>query len=164
MPRLGSFLVCEKIIQDQLGKPTLIALFQKVGAVVPEGQEMPREAIAGIGWSFFTEWFFAENEMGKNYQQAIEVLLPDGSPTPIKGRLPVTLPPSKDIGARCFVNTVGVPISQTGFLSVNVWIESESKRITDIFSYLIQVEHTKQPPTPNGGGSYIPTLVPARKQ
>lgn len=164
MPRLGSFLVCEKVIQDQLGKPTLIALFQKVSAVVPKGQEMPKEAIAGIGWSFFTEWFFSEDEMGKSYQQALEVLLPDGTPTPIKGRLAVTVPPSKYVGARCFVNTVGVPVSQAGFVSVNVWIESDSEKVTEVFSYPIQIEHSNQPPTSNDGGSFIPTLIPAPKQ
>ncbi len=78
MPRLGNLLVCEKIIQDQLGKPTLVAVFQKVGSVVPEGQEMPKEAIAGIAWSVFSEWFFTDDELSKTFHQVLEVALPDG--------------------------------------------------------------------------------------
>jgi hypothetical protein len=163
MPRLGSLLVCEKIIQDQIGKPTLIALFQRVGAVVPEGQEMPKEAIAGIGWSIFSEWFFSENELSKAYEQVLEVTLPDGSPTPIKGRLKLSQPLSKEMGTRCFVNTSGVPISKVGFLSVNVWLECDSEKVTDVFSYLIQIEHTKQPPAIHNGGMPIHTFVPAQK-
>lgn len=158
MPRLGSFLICEKIIQDQLGKPTLIAIFQKVGTVVPDGQEVPKGAMAGIAWAAFTEWFFTEDEHSKTFHQVLEVVLPDGSPSPLRGRLQLAEISKDGLGSRCFINMMGVPISQAGFISVKVWLECGSERITDVFSYPIQIEHAQQLPTPNHAGSFV--LVP----
>lgn len=155
MPRLGSLLVCEKIIQDHLGKPTLVSLFQKLGAVVPEGQEMPKQAMAGISWSVFTEWFFTDEELNRTpYYQVLEVVLPDGSPSPIRGRVELKQLAKDGLASRCFISMVGMPISKVGFLSIRVWIERGSERITDVGSYPIQIEHTKQLPTPDDGATF----------
>ncbi len=159
MPRLGSFLVCEKIIQDQLGKPTLISLFQKIGAVVPEGQDVPKDTIAGVPWAIFCEWFFAEEELNKQWDQVLEVLLPDGSPTPIKGRLTLKELAKDDQGSRSFASLFGMPISQAGFIAINVWLECDSERITDVFSYRILIEHTKNPPA-LGDTAFVPAMGP----
>lgn len=160
MPRLGSFLVCEKIIQDQLGKPTLISVFQKMSAVVPEGQEMPKEVIAATPWAIFCEWFFTEEELKRKWEQVLEVLMPDGSPTPIRGRVELKEIPTNGQGARAYVFLMGVPISQVGFIAVNVWLECNSERITDVFSYKILIEHAKNPPIPDIGGTIFPAMVP----
>jgi hypothetical protein len=158
MPRLGSFLICEKIIVDQQQKPTLISIFQSIAALVPEEQQLPKDIIGGAQWAIFCEWFFAEEELNKNFEQVVEVLLPDGSPSPIRGRLSFRDLAKDGQGTRTYVNMFGMPISQVGFLSINVWIESNTERVTDIFTYRIKIEHTKQPPTPHDGGTLIPTL------
>jgi len=158
MPRLGSFLVCEKIIIDQQQKPTLISLFQTIAALVPEGQEVPKEMIGGTQWSIFCEWFFTEDERTKNFEQVVVVMLPDGSPSPIRGRLTFKEISKDGQGTRSYVNLFGMPMAQIGFVTVNVWLESNSERVTDIFAYPIKIEHSKQPPTPNDGGVFVPTL------
>ena len=158
MPRLGSFLVCEKIIIDQQQKPTLISLFQTIAALLPEGQQMPKDTIGGTAWSVFCEWFFAEEELGTNFEQVLEVVLPDSSPSPIRGRLPLKELTKHGQGTRTYLNMFGMPIAQVGFLSVNVWIESKNERVTDIFTYQIKIEHTKQPPVPTDPGVTAPML------
>jgi|SRR5579872_1105004 len=163
MPHLSSLIVCEKIILDQLGKPTLIALFQKLSATVPDGQEMPKEAVAATGWAIFSEWFFTEDELSKTVDQVSEVLLPDGSPSPIKGRVTLKELSPLGQGTRVFVNIVGIPVSQTGVLTINVWLECNSERISDVFSYPIQIEHTNKPPEPNDGGSFVHAFAPGPK-
>ena len=160
MPRLGSFLACEKVIQDQLGKPTLIGLFQKISALVPAGQELPKDTLAAIAWSIFCEWFFTEEELTKKWEQVMEVTLPDGSPSPIRGRLPLKELAPFGHGSRTFTNMMGIPVTQVGFLAVNVWLEQDSERKTDVYSYHIIIEHSSQPPTPNDGGQLIPTIAP----
>jgi hypothetical protein len=157
MPRLGSFIVCEKIIIDQQQKPTLISLFQAITALVPEGQTMPKDTIGATPWAIFCEWFFDRNELAKSFEQVVEVLFPDGSPAPIRGRL-ILKEISQDQGTRAYVNMFGMPMAQTGFVTVNVWIESNAERVTDIFSYRIKIDHTKEPPKPNEGGTLIPAL------
>jgi hypothetical protein len=148
MPRLGSFLVCEKVVIDQQQKPTLISLFQALAAFVPEGQSMPKDAIGGTAWSVFCEWFFSDEEATRSYDQVIEVMLPDGSPSPIKGRLTFKEIAKDQQGTRAYINMFGMPIAQVGILDVNVWIELNNEKVTDTFTYRIKIEHTKQPPTP----------------
>jgi hypothetical protein len=163
MPRLGSFLICEKIIIDKQEKPSLISVFQSLSAIVPEGQTIPKDTIGFNPWSIFCEWFFADEDTQKKIEQVVEVLQPDGSPTPIKGRVTFTQFAKDGQGTRAYVNLFGMPVSQPGFMTVNVWIEIDSKRVTDVFPYRIKIEHTTQPPMPNDGGLVIPALIPQTK-
>jgi len=158
MPHLGSFLVCEKFVLDQQQKPTLISLFQAMTAVVPEGQQIPKDTLAGTPWVIFCEWFFDEAELSKSFEQVVEVLLPDGSPSPIRARLPLKEIGKEGQGTRAYINIFGIPIGQTGLLTVTAWLEEDSKRATDVFSYRIKIEHTKEPPSPQGNGRFIPAL------
>src|SRR5271154_102268 len=164
MPRLGSFLICEKILVDQQQKPTLISVFQSLSALIPEGQTIPKDTVGFNAWAVFCEWFFTEEEI-KNVkvEQVVEVLQPDGIPSPIKGRLAFQQFAKDGQGTRSYSNLFGMPISQTGFLTVNVWIEFDSKKVTDVFPYLIKIEHTAPPPMPNDGSQAVPTGVPQTK-
>ena len=159
MPRLGSLLICEKIIIDQQQKPTLISVFQSISALVPEGQAIPKDTIAGTTWSIFCEWFFAEDELTKSFDQVVEVLLPDGSPSAIKGRLTFKEISKDGQGTRAYVNMFGMPIAQAGFLDIRVWLESNAEKVTDVFHYLLRVEHSQAPPTPSDGGTNVPALT-----
>jgi hypothetical protein len=160
MPRLGSLIVCEKVIQDQLGKPTLISLFQKISSVVPDGQQIPKGALAAIHWSAFSEWFFTKEELTKQWEQVLEVMLPDGSPSAIRGRLPLKELAPLGQGSRSFINMMGIPVYLAGPLTINTWLEHNSERITDVFSYVIMIEHTQQAPALNDGGSVVMTTTP----
>lgn len=155
MPRLGSLLACERIIIDQQNKPTLISLFQSLSALVAEGQKAPADMIAGIPWSVFTEWFFTEEDLSRSFDQVLEVLLPDGKPSPISGRVTIKEKIKDDQGSRVYVNMFGMPMGQTGFIKVNVWLESEGKPVTEKFYYLIKAEHTTTPP----GGQAVVALT-----
>ncbi len=159
MPRLGSLLICEKIIIDQQNKPTLVSLFQSLTALLPEGQAMPNDTISGTPWSIFCEWFFTEEELSGNFEQVVEVMLPDGSPSPIRGRLPFKELAKNGEGTRAYVNMFGVPIAQTGSLAINVWLESGGRKITDVFTYHLKIEHSKQPPSTDDGRMMAPALT-----
>jgi hypothetical protein len=151
MPRLGALLVCERIIIDQQNKPTLISLFQSLSALVAEGQPAPTDMIAGVAWSVFSEWFFTDEELSSPFDQVLEVLLPDGTPSPIRGRVTIKEKSKHDQGTRVYVTTFGMPMGQTGFLKVNVWLESGDKPVTEKFYYLIKAEHTTMPPESMAG-------------
>jgi hypothetical protein len=87
MPQLSSFLICEKIIVDQQQKPSVISVFQSLSVLVPEGQEIPSNTLSFVPWAIFSEWFFDDDDVKKKIDQVVEVLLPDGSPSAIGGRL-----------------------------------------------------------------------------
>jgi hypothetical protein len=160
MPRLGSLLVCEKLILDQQGKPSLISLFQKITALVPEGQEIPKAALAMTNWTVFCEWFFTEDELSKTYVHFLEVLHPDGTPSPIRANMPLKELAKHGQGSRAFVNIVGMPVAQKGFITINVWLECDSRRVSDVGSYEIEIEHSSEPPVPSDSGSTAFAIVP----
>lgn len=160
MSRLGSFLLSEKFIIDQSGKPSLIGIFQKITSHVPDGQEVPKEAMAALPWVIFTEWFFSEEERQQQWTQAIEVLLPDGSATPIRGKLKITSLDSSGLGSRCYVSLLGMPIAKQGLASVNVWLENDSEQIvSEVHTYRLTIEHTNTL-LPTGGQAPVMTLIP----
>jgi hypothetical protein len=162
MPRLGSFLICEKLIIDQQQKPTLISVFQTLSALIPEAQTIPKDTISFTAWSIFCEWFFTNDERKEKVEQVVQVLHPDGSPAPIGGRLMFQQIGTDGMGTRSYVNLLGMPIAQPGFVTVNVWLEVDSEKLTDVFSYRIKIEHTKQPPMPNDGGTITPAFTQAK--
>ncbi|MGA3105883.1 MAG: hypothetical protein ABSD53_15485 [Terriglobales bacterium] len=162
MPRLGSLLVCEKIIIDQQQKPSLISVFQSISAFVPEGQPIAENTLSFISWSIFAEWFFSEDETKKTIEQVVEVLHPDGSPTAITGRLTFSQFALHGQGTRAYVNLFGIPIAKPGMITINVWLESDSVKITEIFPYHIRIEHTSEQPSLALGGSVAPVFVAAR--
>jgi hypothetical protein len=162
MPRLGSFLICERIIQDQLAKPTLVSVFQKVSAVIPDGQEMPKDIIIASPWAIFTEWFFTIEEMTQKWALGVELLMPDGSPSLMRGRVEIKEFAPNLQGTRVQIVTTGLPLAQAGFLSINVWMERDSERATDVFSYRILIEHTKTAP-PGDTGSVVMAMIPTPK-
>jgi hypothetical protein len=55
----------------------------------------------------------------------------------------------------------GMPVAQTGFLSANVWLEHDSERVTEAFSYKILIEHTTTPPA-GDLGTVVTGMVPAK--
>jgi hypothetical protein len=162
MPRLGSFLVCEKIIQDQLAKPTIVSVFQKVSVVVPDGQELPKDLIITSPWAMFTEWFFMNEELPRRWALGLEVLMPDGSPSPIRGRVDIKELAQNGQGTRVYLIVNAMPVAQAGFLSANVWLERDSERLTEVFSYKILIEHTTTPPAADLGAVFM-GVVPAPK-
>jgi len=162
MPRLGSLLVCEKIIIDQQQKPTLISVFQSLSAIVPEGQGIPANTVSFIPWAIFAEWFFADDETKGTVEQVIEVLQPDGSASSIRGRVQFQQFAPAGQGTRAYVNLFGMPITQPGYIAVNIWIEVDSKKTTEVFSYQVKIEHSTKPSEPNDGGMNIPVFTQAK--
>jgi len=164
MPRLGSLLICEKVVIDQGQKPTLISLFQKVSAFFPPDQEVPKEIMALTSWTVFTEWFFSEDERTKSFAQSIQVMNPDGTPSPIKTSVVLKEIASSGQGSRVYINITGFPIAQVGMLQINVWLESDGQSMTEIYSYPLQVEHTKEPPANQADGSGAVQLIAPQRQ
>ena len=114
-------------------------------------------------WSVFSEWFFTDDELGRTFVQLLEVLLPDGTQSPVRLSLPLKEMTRNGQGTRAFVNVVGMPVAQPGFLTVNVWLEENSERVTEVSSYRIQIEHTSQQPAPNDGGTVVHAVMPGQR-
>jgi hypothetical protein len=135
MPNLILLTVAEKVLFEQGGKVSLIALFENIEIRPPSGEQIPLNAIVPKEWGVFAQWLWSEGEKGTNISQGIEVLYPDG-----KVFLSQTVKvDSSQERANVGINFQGFPIGQAGKYTINVWIEQNGNKITKPFSTSVNI-------------------------
>jgi len=84
MPQLLIFAPCEKVIisQDE-NNPTLIALFQEIGAEfelldIKSEQTKAIAPIIPLRWSIFALWRASEGDLNKHFTQVTKFITPSG--------------------------------------------------------------------------------------
>jgi len=147
MPKLISLLVCEKIIVSKDEAPTLVNVVQNIKATLvgPQVAEVPRDAVAPLAWAIFSIWEADESDIGKEFHQKNQIIMPDGTPNPaVQGDLPFTFKKGLNFN---YINIYGFPVGLEGVLRIRVSLESSGKTISEHF-YPVVVERTL-PPSPN---------------
>jgi hypothetical protein len=144
MPRLTTFLVCEKVILDKQDVPTLVAViggikFQVNPAVPGVPSPLPPDAIAPQPWAIFTVWHCDPEDVGKTFRQKSELVMPDQSIFgPMKADLPFVGKANQNNNV---VNIVGFPVGVIGIWNVKLWLESADGQVIVPESYLpVRVE------------------------
>jgi hypothetical protein len=120
---------------DQIGRVSLITLFDNIEVRPSAGQELPPVALIPKEWGVFAQWVLLPEEKGEKFSQGIEVLYPDE-----KVFLTQTIPLDSsrervNVGA----NFQGFPVGQPGFYRINVWLNQEGSKVTEKFSTGINV-------------------------
>jgi len=131
---------CEKVIRDANSGPSLIATFQEIRAGVLEFVEIPVNAVVPKDWAIFALWHLSDNDVGPIYQQWTEILWPDGSQF-LKQLLEIKIEKPD-----WMINTVqmqGFPMGQTGKLTIRVWIEADTKPVSEVAETWITVKHER---------------------
>lgn len=139
MAKLLVFVPCEKIILDDQGNASLIVLFHSLDARGTTG-DIPKNAVTPKEWAIFTMWQWLPEERGKEFSQIIQILWPDG--TEFK-RFPLEFKAGERKYHQNRVNIVGFPIGQIGEITVNMWLEENSRRFGDTYSYSLAVSHAR---------------------
>jgi hypothetical protein len=119
MPQLYVFAVCEKVIIDQNGIPSLISLFTRVN--FSPATDIPGNAIAPKEWSIYTSWDWEPGDEGREYKQVLQILYPDGSPFMPRQEQRFVMQPN----TKHQINTpvLGFPIGQWGTYTVRMQLE-----------------------------------------
>jgi len=140
MPKLLAFLACEKIIADEDGSVSLIALLRNIRVAV--GKEgIPKNALTPKEWAIFTLWQPSEpGDVGKTFHQAIQLLWPDGSEF-TRSNTEFKVEQGKTNETR--VKILGFPAGQAGKLTLNTWLEEKSPRGAEVYSYTVDVSHNR---------------------
>jgi hypothetical protein len=145
-------VACEKVIQDQaqlpapnqVGPPSLSNLFTKLLVEVPNGVEIPSNAVGPKEWAIFSMWDAEPGDENKSYILCTAVSYPDGSqfgPTS-KTRIPITLGQRSQM----VIRALGFPLGQQGVYTVHVWLELENERVGNEIYFGIEVQHLVQVP------------------
>lgn len=140
MPRLLAFLPCEKILVDDKGNASLIVLMQNVGVQV--GKEgIPKNAVAPREWNVFTLWQqSAQEDVAKTFRQVIQLVLPDGTEF-AKSGVEFKMEEGKLHQNRITVE--GMPVGQVGQLTVNMWLEEQTVKWTEVYSHPLKISHDR---------------------
>lgn len=140
MPELLSLIACDRVIIDASGVPTIVSVIEKIEAEVPEGAEVPENAVSPKEWFVYTTWKRSVGETpGSVYKHVTEVV----SPNPNLPRPRITSDFNFAGELHKIVHTVfGLPLGKEGTLSVNAWLEKpEGSPITSVYTYPIQVRY-----------------------
>jgi hypothetical protein len=138
MPILALFTVCEKVIIEDNGMPSLITLFTRIATTPNIGAEIPSNALAPKEWAIFTAWDWEKDDEGVRYTQAIEVRVPDGK---VFADIKTNFVIERDKRQQVRVPLVGFPIGQRGDCTVHLWLRRGSTLVTEAAPVRITVEH-----------------------
>src|SRR5208282_4342293 len=138
MPKLLVFAVCEKVLIDENKNISLIVLLQNVSASSPDKSEIPRNAITPKEWTVFAMWQPAAEDYGREFNQIIQILWPDGSEFK---KHALTFHFERDKIHHTRMTVIGFPVGQAGKLTLNMWLEADSRPVGESHSYVIQVTH-----------------------
>jgi hypothetical protein len=125
MPNLATLTVCERVIVDAKGIPSLINIFQKMHIMISETPGA-QDAAIGIRWSVFTIWQTTSDEIGKEFTQHTEITAPDGKQFSYS-QAKFRRSPIQDPNLNINVEVLSMPIWAEGLVNVAVWIDGGEK-------------------------------------
>jgi len=141
MPTLLIFAPCEKIIIDKAGSFSLIGLMESISVSSPAGAVIPQDAVGPKEWAVFCQWQMREGESTRPFSQVLQILWPDQRE--FKKAI-VQLPLEDSKFKQIHINIMGLPVGQQGKLTLNLWLELDSNRVTDIFFKTVDIAHAQE--------------------
>jgi hypothetical protein len=122
MPKLLALLACEKVIFEMnTTVPSLIGIFQGMNVPIREAP-LPENAIAPNKWAVFALWEHEAEEKGVEYVQKMEITAPSGVVFG-RGEARFKVIEDLDMQSRTSTEMIGMPISEEGYMKINVWLE-----------------------------------------
>ncbi len=147
MPKLYVFAACEKVILDQAGVPSLISLFTKLKMLLPDQPvEIPSNAVAPKEWAVFASWDRLPADEGKEFNQCLQVIYPDGKVFFENRDLKFVMKPGER--QHNAVSILGLPIGQKGDYTIRMWLENKGEMVFEPVEVRLEVEIERKPATP----------------
>lgn len=111
---------------------------QGVTAVIKEGTKIPKNAVGPKEWAIFALWKQVAADRGDSFVQIVQILWPDKTEFK-KQEAPFRFEPGRSHQNRIEIN--GFPLGQEGDVTVNMWLETDSKRVGEIYTWTVRVKH-----------------------
>jgi hypothetical protein len=143
MPHLNAFAICERIIIDAKGIPSLINLFQRIDIQLQE-EPLPKDAVAPGRWAVFSMWQLAPEEVGKEFVQFTKVSRPDQSIF-VETMQSFKIESDIDLTVRTFLDLNGIPIGSEGRIWARTWLRGDEQNIHEISFYLRHLPKLESP-------------------
>jgi hypothetical protein len=143
MPILKLATICEKVIVDANGVPSLIGLFSQFNVGVPKGTTFPANAVTPKEWALFCLWECSSEEVGCEFHQIFEVTSPGDEQLP-----PQTIkfkPEPGKLRQNVIGNSQAVPIGRAGKVTVTTRVEYEGKVVVPPVPFTFDVVYVETP-------------------
>ncbi len=139
MPRLVIFAVCDRILIEDKGTVSLIKIADEFTVTIKGDTKIGRDAVGPTEWAIFTKWEKTSGDDDKEFVEIIQALWPDKSEFK-RIEFPFRFQPDKKRQQNRF-EIVGFPVGQEGPVTLNMWLEVDSKRIGEIHTWTVNVKH-----------------------
>lgn len=139
MPRLVIFAVCDRVLIEDRGTASLITITDEFTVTIKGDTKIGRDAVGPTQWVIFTKWEKTSGDDDKEFVEIIQVLWPDKSEFKRIEFLFGFQPDKK--GHQNRFEIVGFPVGQEGPVTLNMWLEVDSKRIGEIHTWTVNVKH-----------------------
>ena len=150
MPKMVILAVCEKVLVERSGLPSLINVFQRMNIQLQDAP-LPENAISPTRWSIFTLWQHEPHELGVEFVQKLLVLKPNGEAFE-DATTPFKITEADDLQSKNHIDLFGLPINDEGFVQVKVWIEGEEDSAGE---YRFYVKHNRKEPNEGSNTAQI---------
>jgi hypothetical protein len=106
-------------------------------------KELPVNAVGPNSWAIYALWTPVPDDRGKEFTEVVEILWPDKK---LFKRHPLLFRFKEAENHNVLVNVTGLPVGQAGTITINMWLEHDSRRVSDIHAWEVKVKHKL--PTP----------------
>jgi hypothetical protein len=136
VPKLLAFLPCQHILVDQDNLVSLVIIMEDITAEIPADAQLPLEGSSPIKWGVFTMWASEPDDSGKEYEQLLSIVLPDGREV-LNAKVPFAI---KSRQVRNIINIEGFPISHNGPMTLRLSLGiAGADAWTNLAEYVINV-------------------------
>jgi hypothetical protein len=139
LPKITTVAACNDVLFDDEKNPSLISVFSALEAKNITGASIDPKTVAPRNWCLFTMWRAEREDLGKQFTQKMQVILPDGTEFGY-GEEKITL---DRLVHSVKMRIQGFPIGIQGDVTVKVWLEIGLRRETKITNLHINVKHLK---------------------
>lgn len=139
MPRLLVFAACDRILIDDSGIPSLISIVDEFTLTIKGDTKIGRDAVGPTQWAIYTKWEKTSGDDDKEFVQIIQALWPDKSEFK-RIKAPFRFQSDKK-GHQNRIEINGFPMGQEGLVTLNMWLEVDSKRIGEIHTWTVNIKH-----------------------
>lgn len=139
MPKLLNFAVCDRVLIEDDGQASLIRVIQGVTATLKgHGKNIPKNFVGAKEWAIFTLWKQTAEDRDRLFVQHIQLLWPDKSEFK---KLEFTFRFQLDKSQQNRILIDGFPLGQEGDVTVNMWLETDSERVGEIYTWTVRIKH-----------------------
>ena len=141
MPKFITFAVAEKGLLTKEGTVSLIILLQQVDVRIQadkDSQGLPKNAVAPINWCAYSLWQQEAGDEGVEFTKNLQILWPDKSEF-MRHHMKFKFTEKKNHNV--LMNISGFPVGQTGPVTINMWLETQSQRVSATLSWTVEVTH-----------------------